>query len=457
MIHTAFPRSATGRGRPNSALAQLAAANAVPLTMPFGDASPVAPLDVEMEYWDDLFCAVIGRLTSTVEQQPADLGVAALRAGTQKVRQAVLECTAALAQLHTTLLHEGDRRRLLELAFATARSERIDARAASRRSRPRPYRSHPTALANRRAFCDAFDRSLAAASPEASQLAVLRLDLDGVERVRATHGAAAADDMVGIVTTRLLGAVRGGDTVGRVGNDAFACLFVGVPERRRLDEIASTLRTLVAAPLKVGEFDLSARPSVGLAVYPSDGTTVSALLASAEAAMYRAEQMDRDDAPVLPTATLRDLTLSNGAEPPTFGTRLRGPSDEQAFNALATAFADSGGLAHGDDLARLLQQFHPGEDTSLAGMLASGRAFGFEQHGTFWVPMFQVELHDVSVRQSVGQVLAALGVGDDGWAMAHWFIRPNARLDNRRPVDLMSSALPAVLDAARADRFAATG
>lgn len=132
------------------------------------------------------------------------------------------------------------------------------------------------------------------------------------------------------------------------------------------------------------------------------------------------------------------------------------PSDRD-FIAMRTAYRASGGIACGDDLARLLEDHQRGDFISLAKLIVAGDVFGFDRHHTFWVPMFQFELHDLSVKPASRQVLAELGSAFDGWSLATWFVRANCWLNGQRPVDLLDSNRPSVLEAARVDRFIAVG
>jgi len=125
------------------------------------------------------------------------------------------------------------------------------------------------------------------------------------------------------------------------------------------------------------------------------------------------------------------------------------------FAPLLVSFRATGGLVPGDALARLLQDQGRGDTASLARWIVSGQVFGFACSGDFWLPMFQFELRDMSLRHSVQQVRAAWGSDGSGWEQAAWFAWPNAALDGRRPVDLLDRDLPAVLDAARADHLLA--
>jgi hypothetical protein len=131
--------------------------------------------------------------------------------------------------------------------------------------------------------------------------------------------------------------------------------------------------------------------------------------------------------------------------------------NERGFAAMRTAYRATGGLASKDDLDRLLQDCRFGDPVSLADRLDAGEIFGFDWQHRVWIPMFQFDLGDLSVKHGPQQVRAELSGEFYGWALAAWFAQRNAWLNNRRPVDLLGADLPAVLEAARADRFVATG
>jgi hypothetical protein len=119
-----------------------------------------------------------------------------------------------------------------------------------------------------------------------------------------------------------------------------------------------------------------------------------------------------------------------------------------AFVNLLSAFRASGGTARGDDLGRLLEDHRCGDFVSLARLIVSDDIFGFEWRHSYWVPMFQFDLSDLSTRIGPQQVRAVLAL-DEGWRTAVWFARPNRWLMGQRPVDLIESELSAVIHAAR--------
>jgi hypothetical protein len=127
------------------------------------------------------------------------------------------------------------------------------------------------------------------------------------------------------------------------------------------------------------------------------------------------------------------------------------------FVRLRAAYRASGGTARSDDLARLLEDCRNTDFDGLTRLIVSGEAFGFDWNHLFWVPMFQFDLNDLTLKKGSVQVLAELATSFEGWTLAAWFVQRNSWLNHSRPVDLIDSHLHEVLEAARADRFVATG
>lgn len=151
------------------------------------------------------------------------------------------------------------------------------------------------------------------------------------------------------------------------------------------------------------------------------------------------------------------LDASSQHSPAILGEGLGGIPTDRHFRALRAACQVTGGIARGDDLARLLEDQQRGDFVTLARLIVSGDIFGFEWRDTFWIPMFQFDLRDLSTKHGPRQVLNELGTAFDGWELAVWFVQPNSWLNDRSPVDLLDTQLSAVLEAARADRFIVTG
>jgi hypothetical protein len=126
------------------------------------------------------------------------------------------------------------------------------------------------------------------------------------------------------------------------------------------------------------------------------------------------------------------------------------------FEALRLAFGRSGGIAKGDDLARLLADHRLGNCVSLAELIVGKQAFEFTFDTLFWVPMFQFDPRDLRPRPEATRVVAELMQVFDGWAVTTWFAQPNQRLNGRRPVDVMNGAPNDVIAAAYVTRTTAT-
>lgn len=128
-----------------------------------------------------------------------------------------------------------------------------------------------------------------------------------------------------------------------------------------------------------------------------------------------------------------------------------------AFDAMVDVYKSCGGTARADDLALLLEERKVGNFVSVAKRMVSRDIFSFEWQNHFWVPMFQFNPVDMSVKQEVRRVAHELNSVLDNWTLSQWFTEPNAWLKGRRPVEMVDRQFSAVLGAARADRFVAAG
>lgn len=204
---------------------------------------------------------------------------------------------AALDGGHEALLRELSRSRRLEAdvtearaALATALVDLAGTRAGERHARHLAMHDVLTSLPNRRYFRERLTEALAHRRPEKPSVAVLYLDLDGFKPINDAHGHDIGDKLLQIIAARLSRTVRSGDMVSRLGGDEFACLVEGALDRGQVAQLAHKLYVAVSAPLRIGSLELVVRPSIGIAMCPSDGTTAAGLIEIADAAMYRAKR-----------------------------------------------------------------------------------------------------------------------------------------------------------------------
>ncbi len=132
-------------------------------------------------------------------------------------------------------------------------------------------------------------------------------------------------------------------------------------------------------------------------------------------------------------------------------TDIQGAPESHSFVGMLAAFRPTGGTARGDDLARLLAEHQRGDFVSLARCMASGEIFSFCWRGCTWIPMFQFDLKDLSIRFRPLQIREELPGFYSGWEQAAWFARGHYLLDGRSPVDLLDSDFSRVIEAARCE------
>lgn len=151
-----------------------------------------------------------------------------------------------------------------------------------------------TGLPNRALFLERLDAAVPAAR-EGAHLGVLFCDLDGFKQVNDTLGHAAGDELLRQVAARLSGAVRPGDTVGRLSGDEFAIILPGLLDAAGAHGLAERVSGCFAEPFRLEGADVAVGTSVGVAVHGggADGRTADQLLREADAAMYRHKQRGR--------------------------------------------------------------------------------------------------------------------------------------------------------------------
>jgi diguanylate cyclase (GGDEF)-like protein len=143
-----------------------------------------------------------------------------------------------------------------------------------------------TDIHNRFSLESYLDEQIEEARRNASVFGLVYVDLDHFKQVNDRHGHLAGDLYLREVAARMKRQLRPHDMLARLGGDEFAVLLPQVRNRGELEEIAHRLRTCLAEPFAGDGYVIHGSASIGIALYPEDGTTQDSLLSSADAAMY---------------------------------------------------------------------------------------------------------------------------------------------------------------------------
>jgi len=145
-----------------------------------------------------------------------------------------------------------------------------------------------TSLPNRTSFADQLDLELEQASADGARIAVIGIDLDRFKEINDLRGHGAGDRALKIVGGRLTRALREDEFVARVGGDEFGAIKRFRDQNELLDFVAR-LEAALFEPIQIDDFTSTSGASIGVAVFPEDGTSGQVLVNNADLAMYRAK------------------------------------------------------------------------------------------------------------------------------------------------------------------------
>jgi len=153
-----------------------------------------------------------------------------------------------------------------------------------------------TGLPNRALLEDRLSQAILHAQRYDRWVTVVFIDLDNFKLINDTLGHNAGDRLLKALAERMVACVKSTDTVVRLGGDEFVLVLFDQP--KNVDLIAETLqqvRTAIAEPIQLGNRCVRTTASIGIANYPKDGRVPETLIANADAAMYRAKEVGRDN------------------------------------------------------------------------------------------------------------------------------------------------------------------
>lgn len=147
-----------------------------------------------------------------------------------------------------------------------------------------------TEFPNRRLFLDYLSRALAFANRYGERLAVLFLDLDGFKTVNDELGHAAGDGLICSAAQRIRRSLRQSDTVARFGGDEFAIVLRQVVVPSVASTVTEKILRELARPFSLRGRRISITASIGISLYPRDGSRLEGLIEKADVAMYAAKR-----------------------------------------------------------------------------------------------------------------------------------------------------------------------
>ncbi len=153
-----------------------------------------------------------------------------------------------------------------------------------------------TGLPNRTLLEDRLSQAILHAQRNDRWVTVVFVDLDNFKFINDSLGHNAGDELLRTIAKRMVDCVRATDTVVRLGGDEFVVVLSDQPKSAgSISETVQKIQAVIAAPVRLEDHDFRVTSSIGIANYPDDGADVETLMANADAAMYRAKEVGRDN------------------------------------------------------------------------------------------------------------------------------------------------------------------
>ena len=204
----------------------------------------------------------------------------------------ILQCASALSRKWQNARALQRHVESLELVV-TDRTKGLEA--ANRQLRHLASHDALTGLPNRLLLDDRIAQAIIQAQRHSHEFAVLVVDLDRFKLINDSLGHRAGDELLREAAQRLSHAVRAVDTTARLGGDEFVILLGGPVTQAEAVEIGKRAIQQMEPSMQLLGIDVHISPSIGIAFFPRDGTSVDTLIARADAAMYSAKERGRNN------------------------------------------------------------------------------------------------------------------------------------------------------------------
>jgi diguanylate cyclase (GGDEF)-like protein/PAS domain S-box-containing protein len=255
---------------------------------------------LRIEYANPFLTEMIGTTTEQIQLQPlGSLFAEEMHHVAEEIQQTLAERQHWRGDM---LLQHAERQLWVSLAIAPIRDEKGGIsnyvcamqdisfiKQSQKKMEQLAYYDVLTGLANRSYFRDQLRKAIAMSHRGYYSFALLYFDLDEFKRINDTLGHDAGDELLKEVAKRLISRLREEDTIARLGGDEFAVILSGITDRGQASSIAANLQQAFAAPVKLGNHEVSISASIGITVAPEDASEEELLLKHADLAMYEAK------------------------------------------------------------------------------------------------------------------------------------------------------------------------
>lgn len=182
---------------------------------------------------------------------------------------------------------------------------------------------HLTRLLNRRRFMEELERTIHLARQHKAEGVLMWIDLDRFKEINDTHGHAAGDMLLKGITEILKNNFRNTDILARLGGDEFAVIMHKITPDQAMEKVNSLIERVKAFSIEYNGTQLNVTMSVGMVTYPQEDKDATALMMSADLAMYRAKDMGRNRIYFEETTTEGDAVIGSVREQLKWVNRLR--------------------------------------------------------------------------------------------------------------------------------------
>ena len=151
-----------------------------------------------------------------------------------------------------------------------------------------------TGLPNRLLLADRLEQAIAQSERRDRRFAVMVMDLDRFKSINDSLGHLSGDELLKEAARRLLTRLRRTDTLARLAGDEFVIVLNEISGVRDAESVASGVLTDIGRPVALSGLEVHVSASIGISIYPDDGTDAETLLQNADAAMYHAKKNGRN-------------------------------------------------------------------------------------------------------------------------------------------------------------------